>query len=193
MKHFTLLASIFLSTLSFGQTNHQIDAAVMSWNPNDLTIDVGDSVTFINANNGSHNLNGALATFPTNPEGFEMLTVGTTWTFGKRFNVPGLYRYRCNVHPGSMTGQILVVDPSASLEEKEISFTVYPNPAKDMIYISTSTADFSVKIYDMLGNQVLAKEMKNKTSVNIETLSQGMYMMEITAGNTRTSKRIVKK
>ena len=165
-KTITQLVLVCLAPIAFGQTNYEIDAQSMSWSPNDLTIQVGDSITWKNANSGVHNVNGTTTTYPSNPESFSMLTTGSNWTFGKRFNVPGVYMYRCDVHSSMMIGKVTVVDPSAGVEENVASaITFGPNPATDVVRIHAKTTDFTVAIYDMAGNKVLAREMKNESEL----------------------------
>jgi plastocyanin len=193
MKKITQLFLMCLAPVAFGQANHTITAQGTSWSPNDLTIDLGDSVTWVNNNGGSHNLNGTTATFPANPESFSMLTTGTNWTFGKRFNVLGVYLYRCNVHSAMMTGKITVVDPNLGLGENTASaITFGPNPATETITIQTKATDFNVVIYDMSGKQVLSENLKNKNQLNISSLKQGTYVIEINAEGTILQEKLVK-
>lgn len=194
MKKFTQLFMMCLAPVAFGQTNYQIDAQASSWSPNDLTIDLGDSVTWINNSNGSHNLNGTTATFPANPESFSMLTIGTNWTFGKRFNVAGIYMYRCNPHSAMMTGKVTVVNPStAGLGENTASaITFGPNPANEVITIQTKATDFNVVIYNMAGQQVLSENLKNKNELNVSFLKQGTYVIEIRAEGTIVQDQFIK-
>jgi plastocyanin len=193
MKKITQLFLMCLAPVAFGQTNHQIDAQAMSWSPNDMTIDLGDSVTWVNNNNGSHNLNGTTATYPSNPESFSMLTTGTNWTFGKRFNIAGIYMYRCNVHSAMMTGKITVVDPSLGLGENAASTISFgPNPATESITIQTKSTDFNVVIYDMAGNQVLSENLKNKNQLNVSSLKQGTYVIEIRTEGTIVQDKFIK-
>src|SRR6218665_2094331 len=116
MKHLLLLLISSSSFYAFNQTNHAINAMGNSWSPNSLTIEVGDSVTFTNANQGSHNINGTTATFASNPESFGMLTTGQNWVYGHRFNIAGTYSYRCDVHSTMMT-RTIVVTSGAGLNE----------------------------------------------------------------------------
>lgn len=193
MKRFTQLVMMCLAPVAFGQTNYTVDAQAMSWSPNDLTIDLGDSVTWINNNNGSHNLNGTTATFPQNPESFSMLTTGTNWTFGKRFNIAGVYMYRCNVHSSVMTGKVTVVDPNLGLgEQTAATISFGPNPATETITIQTKATDFNVVIYDMSGHRVLSENLKNKKELNVSSLKQGTYVIEISAEGTILQDKFIK-
>lgn len=193
MKKFTQVIMMCLAPVAFGQTNHTINAQAMSWSPNDLTIDLGDSVSWINNNSGSHNLNGTTATYPSNPESFGMPTIGTNWTFGKRFNVAGVYTYRCDPHSQAMTGTITVVDPSLGLgEQTASSITFGPNPANEVITIQTKATDFDVVIYDMAGHMVLSENLKNKNELSVASLKQGTYVIEIRAAGTIVQDKFIK-
>ncbi|MNU78667.1 Plastocyanin precursor [compost metagenome] len=189
----TQLFMMCLAPVAFGQTNHQINAQASSWSPNDITIDLGDSVTWVNNNNGTHNVNGTTATFPANPQSFSMLTTGSNWTFGKRFNVPGIYMYRCDVHSAMMTGKVTVVDPSLGLTNNQASGIVFgPNPAVDVITIQTNAADFKVVIYDVLGHQVLSERLVNQNQLNVSALNKGMYLIEINVEGKLIQERLIK-
>lgn len=193
MKKITPLIMMCLAPVAFGQTNHQINAQSMSWSPNDLTIDLGDSVTWVNNNAGSHNLNGTTTTYSANPESFGRPTVGTNWTFGKRFNVPGIYMYRCDPHAQVMTGKLTVVDPSLGVgENPALKITFGPNPATELITIQTKSVDFNVVIYDMAGHRVLSENLKNKNQLNVASLKQGTYVIEISAEGVIVQDRFIK-
>lgn len=194
MRKKTLLFMMCLSSLTFGQTNHQVDAQAMSWSPNDLTIEVGDSVTWINNNNGTHNVNGTTATYPSNPESFSMLTSGSNWTFGKRFNVPGIYMYRCDIHSSMMTGKVTVVDPSLGLDNIQTASGIIfgPNPAGDQITIQANTTDFTVSIYDMVGHCMISQRMVGQTHLSVASLNPGTYLVEINVEGKRVLERLMK-
>lgn len=69
---------------------------------------------------------------------------------------------------------------------------VYPNPAKNTLYItSDSFATKEVELFDVLGKSVLNTKVINNT-VNISSLSKGVYVVKITEeGKTATRKIVV--
>jgi plastocyanin len=73
-----------------------------AYGPATLTIQVGDTVEWINHDQASHNVVTTSA-----PVAFQspMLATGQTWSF--TFTVPGTYSYYCSVHP-DMRAQIIV-------------------------------------------------------------------------------------
>ena len=107
IKLLTALLTFFITNTIFS-TNHIVNTQGMSFVPSSLTINVGDSVTFIN-NDGFHNVNGTTTSFPNNPESFiNPQGVSTGWTYSKVFTVAGSYDYQCDPHIPGMVGTILV-------------------------------------------------------------------------------------
>lgn len=90
-----------------------VDVEVSSniFTPADITITVGDDVEWTNVN-GFHNVNGSLAAYPSNPEGFiSGAAAPAPWTFRHTFTVPGVYDYHCDPHQGlGMVGTVTVVE-----------------------------------------------------------------------------------
>ncbi|MFK5982300.1 MAG: S8 family serine peptidase [Flavobacteriaceae bacterium] len=75
------------------------------------------------------------------------------------------------------------------------NFALYPNPTTSIINISfpegISEADFT--LYSILGNKVLSTQIsKNANSVNIESLTTGMYIATISSNNQKISFKIIK-
>ncbi|MBB4808252.1 gingipain R [Chryseobacterium defluvii] len=82
-----------------------------------------------------------------------------------------------------------------SIEEEHIPTGIYPNPAKDFIYIKG--IDISKKpvinIYDKVGRLVISNaEMNNEGKINISILEKGNYILEmVISGKQETTKLIV--
>jgi hypothetical protein len=76
------------------------------------------------------------------------------------------------------------------------SFTVYPNPARDLISIEGSNGAniTSYKVADLNGRVVKSKESINATAaqINISDLQSGVYMMTINSDNGSAVKKIIK-
>ena len=71
--------------------------------------------------------------------------------------------------------------------EKVVNFTVYPNPATDLLNINISNANFknlNVSINTVSGQQIMNTNMSgNNTKINIESLSSGVYFVNISNEN----------
>lgn len=112
---------VVLATLfSFAQ-DHIVTLSGFVFTPSNLTITQGESVLFDNVS-GLHNVNGSLATYPNNPEGFSSGAVASApWQFTHTFNTPGVYDFRCDQHIGvNMVGTI-TVEPAGGLPMYDIA------------------------------------------------------------------------
>jgi len=80
------------------------------------------------------------------------------------------------------------------------NISVYPNPVSgDVLTInlgSVSLDKATVSVYNTLGQQVMTNDYKDVNGVieldNISSLSNGVYIMNITNGETTTTRRFIK-
>ena len=94
-----LLILLCLPMIGFGQNSYIIQhTGFTSWSPANLTINVGDTVTWINQQVNYHTLDATQGTFPNNPEGFGYPTNSTGWSFQMVFTIAGTYQYDCIQH-----------------------------------------------------------------------------------------------
>lgn len=56
--------------------------------------------------------------------------------------------------------------------------SIYPNPAKDLIYIESNHRVLHIKVYDLMGKQVLTEKLLNR-AINIKNLTQGLYLLKL--------------
>lgn len=82
---------------------HFVNTNGLVFEPADLTINVGDTVTWINADNGFHNVVADDGSFTSGPPSND------SWQYSHTFTTGGSYGYHCEVHVGQgMTGTITV-------------------------------------------------------------------------------------
>ncbi|MFL5752071.1 MAG: glycosyl hydrolase family 18 protein [Bacteroidia bacterium] len=91
---------------------------------------------------------------------------------------------------------ILVLQPlGVSLNGSEDVFTIYPNPANDLLYIVAAAKpgeSFAIKIYNSLGEIVLFEPSSSKTVIDISAYPNAVYTIELRIGNRRAIKRFIK-
>lgn len=116
--------------------------------PANITIFVGQTVEWTNVG-GNHNVNGTLATFPDNPEGFgNGPAAPAPWTFSYTFNVAGFYNYQCDPHAGfGMVGTVTVLPvPANDIVISEIMYNI-PGAGNDFDFIEfTNIGDDPVNL-----------------------------------------------
>lgn len=80
------------------------------WSPDDVTIDMGDTVTWHNEGGGFHNVkfNDGSFTGPSEPS-------SSSWTVDHTFDTPGIFRYVCGFHGSAMPGVVRVRDATGQV------------------------------------------------------------------------------
>jgi hypothetical protein len=77
----------------------------------------------------------------------------------------------------------------ANLENK--SLMVFPNPAKNVIYIKSNSEIEKITIFDYSGKEVLT-QIQNNNEVDVENLSNGIYLIEIYSENEKVYRKFIK-
>lgn len=92
-------------------------------------------------------------------------------------------------------GDILVFGTQKVLGTNDIasrSFSVYPNPVKDVINVVSDSNDKpnSVVLYDMTGKLMLSEKATQK--IDVSSLKKGVYMMQISFGDKTEKIKVIK-
>jgi len=72
---------------------------------------------------------------------------------------------------------------------KKAQVKIFPNPAKDVINISSDKSIQSVEIYDVLGRLI---KTESKNNVNVSQLSKGNYLLKIKTGDQQIIEKFIK-
>jgi hypothetical protein len=71
--------------------------------------------------------------------------------------------------------------------------TSYPNPVRDVLNISVDTEISGVQVFNMLGQQVLAKSMHaNSGQVEMASLPAGTYVVKVFSGDSSKTIKVIK-
>ena len=106
------LALVALMVVPASAADQTVTAQPSSqWSPDDVTLDMGDTVTWNNAG-GVHNVefNDGSYTQPAQPD-------SSNWTAQRTFDTPGIFRYHCGFHGSSMSGVVRVRDATGQVPE----------------------------------------------------------------------------
>lgn len=78
-------------------------------------------------------------------------------------------------------------------EFKTNTFKAYPNPVQDILNLSYDQTITTVKVYNVLGQNIASKEInENKGSIDLSNLPAGPYLIQITSDGTSKSMTILK-
>jgi hypothetical protein len=85
--------------------------------------------------------------------------------------------------------------PGTGINELDNKLSIFPNPSNGVLNIKASQNISSVNIYNMIGNLVMVKNIANNQSVlNIESLTNGVYFIELNLNNGSTlNSKIIKR
>ena len=125
---------------------------------------------------------------------------GTTIGFNSFLNVAGLtpsntYYIQVDMWGGTPNGSfgIEVAEVLASDSFDNNSFVAYPNPVKDIFNVSYSSEISSVRVINLLGQEVISNNVNaTSTQIDMSQLSSGAYIVNVTVGDTIKTIKVVK-
>ena len=106
-----LLALAVLIAMPASAADQTVTASNTQFSPSDVTIDIGDTVTWNNAG-GIHNVefDDGSYTQPPTPD-------SSSWSVNRTFDTAGTFRYHCGFHGASMPGVVRVRDATGTVPE----------------------------------------------------------------------------
>ncbi len=148
-KRFTiccvLVFLLLVSTLpAHAQSTWEVNVSNFVFTSANLIIEQGDQVVWTNTG-GTHNVNGMITSFPSNPVSFGNSVQAAPWEYRFTFDVVGQYNYQCDLHPASMQGTITVNTATSidRIERGKSGLVVWPSPVTDFL-----TFEFNDGLHD---------------------------------------------
>ena len=192
MKKIIHLIITIISLALSAQTTHNLGWANDGSSDNQqITIEVGDTIIWT-WGAGTHNLRATSGT-----ESFDSgFFTGAGNTFTYTFNQVGSTDYVCDPHAGNMNGTVTVTSTAGISENNLLSFEMYPNPVSDVlnIQLSTGTEKAEVSVFDYTGRLVSSKTISsNDTSIDVQKISKGIYMIRVATNTKIGVQRFIKK
>jgi hypothetical protein len=69
---------------------------------------------------------------------------------------------------------------------------IYPNPANELVTISSSLEINKVEVYSLIGKKVITDSNLNNNNLDVSSLAKGVYMMKLTSGASVATKKLIK-
>ena len=192
MKKTLLLFFTLFSFAISAQTTHNLGWANDGSSDNQqITIEVGDTIIWT-WGSGTHNLRATSGT-----ESFDSgYFTGAGNTFTYTFNQVGSTNYVCDPHAGNMNGTVTVTSTAGITKNNLLSFDMYPNPVSDMLTVQLpiGTEKAEVSIFDYTGRLVSLKTISyNDATIDIQSISKGIYMIRVATNTKIGVQRFIKK
>lgn len=208
---FTSIFSLFICCSVFSQTNHTVNAGNFYYDPEVLTINLGDEVSWLN-DGGFHNVNFDINTITGesygNPESFITSPTNDLGMAEHTFTIVGEYGYDCSVgaHAANgMVGTIIVEDDVSSVNETvqdnlSRTFHVFQSGYSNSLYVQFNafqqTNQSSIQLMSLDGKEVFSQNLSVEKGKNIQNivldnaLNSGIYIVNLFVENTFVSKKI---
>ncbi len=200
-----LLCSVLFLLFSVNvlpQTSHTVDVEDFKFVPQNLTINLGDTVKWVWVS-GSHT---TTSDSTTGPDSWDSPINQQVPTFSFVFKYPGVHSYYCKFHLSiGMTGTITVVQPTAVLENNQlpsnfILYQNYPNPFNpqtEIKYSLAKTGRVKLSVYDITGTKItdLVNGIQSPGNYSVKfngsDLASGIYFYRLEAGKFIDVKKMI--
>ncbi|GEM_PF-4193457 len=114
--------------------------------------------------------------------------------------VPGEYDYLVEAehhedYEGSVdvesdiTVEVIMVPDGTDIPQHETAFSVYPNPAKDVLNVETQNIN-QVRVFDLTGKVIYSQNVNaNNVTIQVSEFGQGMYILQVETDKEVISER----
>jgi len=92
-----------------------------------------------------------------------------------------------NIGSTNPTGNTASVDEVFSSQ-----FSVFPNPAKNTLNISSKVSIDKAEVFNLIGKKVISNSKSSNNSIDISNLSKGIYILKLTSGDSVATRKIIK-
>lgn len=82
---------------------------------------------------------------------------------------------------------------AVAVVEQEEAVNVFPNPTDGPVFINNTSDESSARVTDFTGREIFKDLLPENGMLDLSGQPQGVYLIEIANGNSKTVKRIVKK
>lgn len=71
----------------------------------------------------------------------------------------------------------------------KVEYRVYPNPTLDVLYFDNPKGEglLHIEIFDISGQKILEQAVKSQQAINVKTLPNGTYFLNVHSNNTPTN------
>ena len=162
------------------------------------------SITFVEKmkvayglNNDASAMTNPLADYP-NIVGGTTTSTGTIGSVDFTPTVSGDYYFGFNAYSAANQFDLLVDDIAVNTtlavsNFNNVKFTAYPNPVKDLLNINSDKTISKISIFNVLGQEVIAKSINaNQSQIDMSNLSQGTYMIKLVSEGLSKTIKVVK-
>ena len=174
-----------------------IDNVQASFTPDITTVTLGDAIKFTNTsvNASSYSWNffeGDIITEHSPVHYYNTLGVNS-----KKFSVELTIKSEAGCSDSVLKDEIItVVNPVTGIEKnKEVTFSYYPNPVSEILWLTSNERIKTVKIFNISGKMIKSLIFDSETvTIDFSSLKSDIYILEINGfRDSKKSIKIIKK
>ena len=117
--------------------------------------------------------------------------VGVSYTSGVVFQNGVI---KITVEYSSGNGIMAFTQSGGDIAADALGVMAYPSPARDVLNVAAADAIEQVEVYSLSGSKVLSAKVTpaQEVKISVETLTPGIYLMQVQTTHSRHTLRIVK-
>ncbi len=116
----------------------------------------------------------------------------TTYVDSELANGAYTYAVTAVYNEGQAMPVMVSVEIGVGMDENEVMFAIYPNPAKDFININTNAVKYDYQLINSLGQVIISGTANGEYQLNISGINKGVYFLKVVAdGEARINKLTV--
>ena len=174
-------------------TIHTVQVSDFQFSPSSIQMQVGDTIKWVWVN-GFHTTTST--TIPTGAAAWDDTLASANDSFMYVPTVAGTYDYHCTPHASMGMTASFVVTPITGISniENESAIKLSPNPAHDVVNISTKEKISGIDLLDLSGKIVRSLEVFATTgeqTLSIANIPTGMYILRIKISDKIVSRKLM--
>ncbi|MET4106621.1 T9SS type A sorting domain-containing protein [Hymenobacter sp. UYP22] len=123
-------------------------------------------------------------------EGQGTTNSSTTYSFVDDYALPGLSYYQLRQVDADGTAKLSSIAVVSATDELQASF--YPNPSNSTITLPAVSGVVEYRVYSLTGQVLLAGNAAGNSSIAVQSIPAGVYILELTAGGKRNVQRFAR-
>jgi Secretion system C-terminal sorting domain len=185
----------FIPTIEFQSTN---DPAVATYSGNSGCTLFNGTLTYNGINHELTLVDNSIGTDEcTNQSNIDYEALYREFLF---VNQPETFRYAFFIVDGEIIFYLRDIDDNYAIysnpllstnDFNKVTYTVYPNPVSNDLFISSEITIESISVFSISGKKVMEQANPNN-SIDVSALPQGMYFLELTSENGKAVQKFIK-
>ena len=92
---------------------------------------------------------------------------------------------------GLSVPQCIVLTADWGIGENEASFSIYPNPASNMLYVNGGDTEFAYEMFNGMGQMAVKGNGHGTVEISVNNLQKGVYFLRLTSGTQVRLEKVV--